>query len=73
MHGAKPKYYHHVIGYNSRLDTIQAAILTVKLNHLEEWTDKRKDNARFYSKALADIDELELPKIAEGRKHIFNQ
>jgi len=75
MHGAKPKYYHHVIGYNTRLDTIQAAILAVKLNHLEEWTTKRRDNARFYSKALSDIteDELELPQIAEGRKHIFNQ
>ena len=71
VHGAKPKYYHHVIGYNSRLDTIQAAILSVKLNHLEEWTDKRRDNARFYSKALNNIDELELPKIA--KRHIFNQ
>jgi dTDP-4-amino-4,6-dideoxygalactose transaminase len=73
MHGAKPKYYHHVIGYNSRLDTIQAAILNVKLNHLEEWTDKRRDNAGFYSKALDDIDELETPQITEGRRHIFNQ
>ena len=75
MHGAKPKYYHHVIGYNSRLDTIQAAILNVKLNHLGEWTNKRRDNAMFYSNALEDItdDKLELPQIAEGRKHIFNQ
>ncbi|MGB7533669.1 MAG: DegT/DnrJ/EryC1/StrS family aminotransferase [Halobacteriota archaeon] len=75
MHGAKPKYYHHVVGYNSRLDTIQAAILSAKLNHLEEWTDRRRDNAMFYSNALEDItdDKLELPQIAEGRKHIFNQ
>ena len=73
MHGAKPKYYHHVIGHNSRLDTIQAAILAVKLNHLEEWTNKRRDNAGFYRKALNNIDELETPQIAEGRKHIFNQ
>ncbi|NOR78652.1 MAG: hypothetical protein GQ523_09595 [Methanophagales archaeon] len=43
------------------------------LNHLEEWTDRRRDNARFYSKALDDIDELEIPQIAEGRRHIFNQ
>lgn len=73
MHGAKPKYYHHVIGYNSRLDTIQAAILNVKLNHLEEWTNKRRDNAKFYSKDLDKIDELEAPQIAGGRRHIFNQ
>ena len=75
MHGAKPKYYHHVIGYNSRLDTIQAAILNVKLNHLGEWTNKRRENAMFYNKALNDItdDKLELPQIAEGRRHIFNQ
>jgi len=73
MHGAKPKYYHHVIGYNSRLDTIQAAILNVKLNHLEEWTSKRRENARFYSKALDNIDELDTPQIAKGRRHIFNQ
>ena len=43
------------------------------LNHLEEWTTKRRVNARFYSKALDNIDELETPQIAEGRKHIFNQ
>ena len=75
MQGAKPKYYHHVIGYNSRLDTIQAAILNVKLNHLEEWTDRKRDNAMFYSKALDDItdDELETPQIAKGRRHVFNQ
>ena len=75
MHGAKPKYYHHVIGYNSRLDTIQAAILSVKFNYLEEWTDKRRDNAMFYSKALSNItdDEIEIPQVAKGRRHIFNQ
>lgn len=75
MHGAKPKYYHHVIGFNSRLDAIQAATLKVKLNHLEEWTNKRRDNARFYSKALSDItdDKLEIPQIVDGRRHVFNQ
>lgn len=73
MHGAKPKYYHHVIGFNSRLDAIQAAILKVKLNHLEEWINKRRENARFYSKALAGIDDLVTPQIVEGRRHVFNQ
>jgi len=43
------------------------------LNHLDEWTDKRRDNARFYNKALGDIDQLVIPQIAKGRKHVFNQ
>jgi dTDP-4-amino-4,6-dideoxygalactose transaminase len=73
VHGARPKYYHHIIGYNSRLDAIQAAVLNVKLNHLENWIKKRSDNARFYSNALKDIDDLELPQIANGRRHVFNQ
>lgn len=73
VHGANPKYYHHVIGYNSRLDAIQAAVLNVKLNHLEEWINKRRDNARFYNSTLEDIEDLELPQIAEGRRHVFNQ
>lgn len=75
VNGAKPKYCHRIIGYNSRLDAIQAAVLNVKLNHLEEWTDKRRDNARFYSKALGDITdgELETPPIMGRRHHVFNQ
>ena len=73
VHGAKSKYYHHNIGFNSRLDAIQAAILNVKLNHLEGWTNKRRDNAQYYSKALAGIDGLETPQIAKKRGHVFNQ
>lgn len=73
IHGAKPKHYHHVIGYNSRLDALQAAILNAKLDNLDKWINKRRDNARFYSVALDDIDELETPHVSQGRKHVFNQ
>ena len=53
VHGMEPKYYHRQVGVNSRLDALQAAVLAVKLRHLESWHDKRKQNADFYTKAFA--------------------
>lgn len=74
VHGAQPKYYHKVIGGNFRLDALQAAILLVKFNYLEEWTEKRRQNARIYRELFARkcIEGVELPFENKGR-HIYNQ
>lgn len=71
-HGANPKYYHSYIGYNSRLDTLQAAILSVKLRYLDQWTEGRRKNADFYNQAFADLP-LKTPTENEGNYHIYNQ
>jgi len=74
-HGASPKYYHKKVGGNFRLDALQAAIVSVKLKFLDEWTDARRRNARTY-KVLFDgtglSDRITLPVEKEDR-HIFNQ
>jgi len=76
-HGAKPKYYHKWIGGNFRLDTLQAAVIEVKLRHLDGWTSGRQANAGRYDRLFRDSGVVEkglvtLPKIKEQR-HIFNQ
>jgi dTDP-4-amino-4,6-dideoxygalactose transaminase len=73
VHGSKRKYYHYEIGYNSRLDAIQAAILNVKLKYIDKWNDMRNSNAIFYNKALINIEGLKLPDIHSNLKHVFNQ
>lgn len=73
VHGSKPKYYHHVVGYNSRLDALQAAILRAKLSHLAEWTSARQRLADHYDELLRDIEGLVLPYRAPDRTHIFHQ
>ncbi|OAN55059.1 DegT/DnrJ/EryC1/StrS family aminotransferase [Magnetospirillum moscoviense] len=73
-HGSKPKYHHALIGGNFRLDALQAAVLRVKLPHLDGWTAARQRNARFYDDALASLpaELLRTPTTRPGR-HIFNQ
>jgi dTDP-4-amino-4,6-dideoxygalactose transaminase len=75
-HGAKPKYYHKVVGGNFRLDALQAAVLRVKLPHLDGWTAGRQRNAATYRRLFAEagLDQvLGMPlEIANGR-HIYNQ
>lgn len=74
VHGAKPKYYHGMAGYNSRLDTIQAAVLNVKLNYLNEWTDKRRKVAAVYDRYFQQtglLEALKWPEVRDG--HVFHQ
>ncbi len=72
-HGMKVRYYHDHIGVNSRLDTIQAAILRVKLEHLDSFNRARNTAAEFYDKSFAEIDELTLPARVSWSTHIFHQ
>ncbi len=75
-HGMEPRYYHSVVGVNSRLDTLQAAVLNVKLPHLDQWTAARQANAQRYNELFAAnrLDQvLGLPAVAAGRRHVWNQ
>lgn len=60
-HGGIKKYQHDVVGRNSRLDTLQAAVLKIKLKHLDDWNAKRLKNARIYTELLADVEEVKTP------------
>ena len=75
-HGAEPKYFHKRIGGNFRLDALQAAVLRVKLPHLDDWTEARRANARRYDELFAAAglgDRIGLPRETPGYRHIFNQ
>lgn len=72
-HGQEKKYHHKVLGCNSRLDTIQAAVLKVKLQHLDEYSEARNKMADYYDEHLADIAEIQTPKRAENSTHVFHQ
>lgn len=72
-HGSKTTYMYDLIGYNSRLDEIQAAILLVRLKYLQAWAEKRRKNAAFYNKELRGIKEIVCPIEKEGNYHVFNQ
>ena len=74
VHGENPKYFHHMIGYNSRLDTLQAAMLLVKLPHLRAWSEKRIEHARIYEDAFVGLPNLRVPLVkGYSTFHIFNQ
>ena len=77
VHGSQPKYFHKAIGINSRLDTIQAAILLVKFKYLEKWTTERQKKAERYQLLFQDlsssINGFKLPTIQYQNRHIFHQ
>jgi dTDP-4-amino-4,6-dideoxygalactose transaminase len=77
-HGARRKYYHESVGVNSRLDTLQAAILLVKLKYLDQWTQARQCNAQRYREmfqlaGLVESGKVKLPVESEGVRHVYNQ
>ncbi len=72
-HGMKVRYYHDYVGVNSRLDTIQAAILDVKLKYLDEYASARQKAADFYNKAFAGNNKLKTPVTAKFTTHVFHQ
>jgi dTDP-4-amino-4,6-dideoxygalactose transaminase len=71
-HGSKQRYHHEILGVNSRLDSIQAAVLNVKLRHLEDWTESRAKIAARYSAGLSGLP-LSLPLCAPYARHVYNQ
>ncbi|MBI5144519.1 MAG: DegT/DnrJ/EryC1/StrS family aminotransferase [Candidatus Omnitrophica bacterium] len=71
MHGSTKRYYHNVIGYNSRLDNLQAAILNVKLRYLNRWIDARIKNAEFFNKRLEGLP-LTTPFVPKGYRHSYH-
>jgi dTDP-4-amino-4,6-dideoxygalactose transaminase len=73
VHGSERDYHHLSVGYNSRLDTIQAAVLLAEFPHLDDWNKKRQENAQIYSDLLKDIEEIDCPHVASEHKHIFHQ
>lgn len=77
VHGAKPKYHHHVPGSNSRLDEVQAAVLRLKFANLEKWTKRRREIAQVYDRALSGLsinnDSINRPLEPDYAYHVYHQ
>jgi len=73
VHGGMKTYFHEEVGYNSRLDALQAAVLSAKLSHLEPWSAARRKNASYYNSAFADLDDVRTPTIDPANESIYNQ
>ena len=71
-HGRHEKYLHEIEGYNSRLDALQAAILSVKLKYLNGWSEKRRQHARYYDKLLSSVEKVTTPKVLDGVKSVYH-
>lgn len=72
-HGQGKRYFHDKVGVNSRLDTIQAAILQIKLRHLDSYIEARQAAANFYNERFADIPQIETPAVADYTDHVYHQ
>lgn len=73
VHGGRQTYLHEIVGYNSRLDSLQAAVLLAKLPHLAAWSEARRKNAAFYDAAFADVPEIATPYVDPANTSIYNQ
>ncbi len=73
VHGENPRYYHKWVGLNSRMDTMQAAVLTVKLKSLDKWSQQRRDNAAYYDEKLKAVPQVKTPVIRKDAETIYNQ
>lgn len=73
VHGGEKTYFHEEVGYNSRLDALQAAVLGAKLSHLEKWSAARRKNAQYYDKAFADLGDVRTPTVDPANESIYNQ
>ncbi|PYP10486.1 MAG: transcriptional regulator [Gemmatimonadetes bacterium] len=73
LHGGAKQYHHDEVGTNSRLDTLQAAILLAKLPHLAQWSAQRREHAAYYTQALAEVPEVKPPVVDPANEHIFHQ
>jgi len=71
-HGQSKKYYHDKIGWNARMDGMQGAVLSVKLNHLPAWNQARREKAVMYNNLLSGIDGLILPYVADDATHVYH-
>jgi dTDP-4-amino-4,6-dideoxygalactose transaminase len=72
-HGSRPKFEHRMVGGNFRMDSLQAAFLSVKLSHLKNWEAGRRAVARGYDQMLSDLEHLTLPRESNGCRHVYNQ
>ncbi len=73
VHGGHKMYRHEMVGTNSRLDALQAAVLAAKLPHLTEWGEARRRHASLYDEGLADVAEVITPAVSPGNVHVYNQ
>ena len=73
VHGGMKTYYHEEVGYNSRLDALQAAVLSAKMVNLKSWSATRRKNAGYYNAAFADLDDVRTPTVDPANECIYNQ